>query len=193
MPRINSLNTFVLNSITGAAAGEQANYLGATMLFVQTSAPTGWTKDTTLNDYGLRVVSGSVSTGGVLGFSGVLTNRNLNGTLVLTGSIGGTTLVINNIPTHRHPRTGQGATTSQEFGATRHPNPPGTAPYVEFSPPNAPLFGSLTGDNYFPGTINGTPGTTTAHDHTASTSPSVTYASFNFSVKYVDVILATRT
>ena len=29
------------------------------MIFYQASAPSGWTQDTSLNDYGLRVVSGS--------------------------------------------------------------------------------------------------------------------------------------
>jgi hypothetical protein len=33
---------------------------GTRMLFQQSAAPTGWTKDVTLNDYGLRVVSGAV-------------------------------------------------------------------------------------------------------------------------------------
>lgn len=32
---------------------------GTRMLFQQTAAPTGWTKDITVNDYGLRVVSGA--------------------------------------------------------------------------------------------------------------------------------------
>lgn len=41
------------------------------MLFQQTAAPTGWTKDTTHNDKALRVVSGSVGTGGSSPFSTV--------------------------------------------------------------------------------------------------------------------------
>ena len=42
---------------------------GTLMLFVQTAAPTGWTKSTTHNDKALRVVSGSVSSGGSVAFS----------------------------------------------------------------------------------------------------------------------------
>lgn len=44
---------------------------GTRMLFQQTAAPTGWTKDTTHNDKALRVVSGSVVNGGAIAFSTV--------------------------------------------------------------------------------------------------------------------------
>ena len=56
---------------------------GTKMLFQQTTAPTGWTKDTTHNDKALRVVSGVVSSGGSSGFSVVF------GAGVATGSGGG--------------------------------------------------------------------------------------------------------
>jgi hypothetical protein len=42
---------------------------GTRMLFQQSAAPTGWTKDTTHNDKLLRVVSGSVGSGGGVPFS----------------------------------------------------------------------------------------------------------------------------
>lgn len=44
---------------------------GTLMLFQQTSAPTGWTKQTTHNDKALRVVSGTASSGGTNAFSTV--------------------------------------------------------------------------------------------------------------------------
>ena len=48
----------------------QAFPTGTKMLFNQTSAPTGWTKDTTNNDNSaIRVVTGSVGTGGSDGFT----------------------------------------------------------------------------------------------------------------------------
>lgn len=50
---------------------------GTVMLFVQTAAPTGWTKSTTHNDKALRVVSGTASTGGTTAFSSVLTSRTI--------------------------------------------------------------------------------------------------------------------
>src|SRR5262249_32277635 len=42
---------------------------GTNILFQQTSAPTGWTKQTTHNDKALRVVSGTASSGGTVAFS----------------------------------------------------------------------------------------------------------------------------
>jgi hypothetical protein len=44
---------------------------GTLMLFQQTSAPTGWTKQTTHDDKALRVVSGTASSGGTSAFSTV--------------------------------------------------------------------------------------------------------------------------
>lgn len=49
----------------------QAFPAGTKMLFVQTSAPTGWTKDTDQNDKALRIVSGTPGTGGSSPFSTV--------------------------------------------------------------------------------------------------------------------------
>jgi hypothetical protein len=42
---------------------------GTVMLFMQTAAPTGWTKSTTHNDKALRIVSGAASSGGSVNFS----------------------------------------------------------------------------------------------------------------------------
>jgi hypothetical protein len=44
---------------------------GTAMLFQQTSAPVGWTKQTTHNDKALRVVSGAAGSGGTNAFSTV--------------------------------------------------------------------------------------------------------------------------
>jgi hypothetical protein len=64
---------------------------GTVMLFQQTSAPTGWTKSTTHNDKALRIVSGTVGSGGATAFSSVL-----------NGSVGATTLTTSQIPSHAH-------------------------------------------------------------------------------------------
>jgi hypothetical protein len=64
---------------------------GTVMLFVQTAAPTGWTKSTTHDNKALRVVSGSVTTGGTQNF-----------TAVLNGTVGATTLTTAQIPSHTH-------------------------------------------------------------------------------------------
>lgn len=68
---------------------------GTVMLFVQSAAPTGWTKSTAHNDKALRVVSGSVSTGGSIAFSTAMSNGR-------SVTIGSTTLSISQIPSHYH-------------------------------------------------------------------------------------------
>lgn len=65
---------------------------GTVMLFVQTSAPTGWTKSTTHNDKALRVVSGAASSGGSYTFSSTFAN----------GNTGATTLSTAQMPSHTH-------------------------------------------------------------------------------------------
>jgi hypothetical protein len=68
---------------------------GTKMLFQQSSAPTGWTKDTTFNDAALRVVNGSTSSGGTNGFS----------TVNAQTAVGNTTLSTAQMPSHDHPYT----------------------------------------------------------------------------------------
>lgn len=67
---------------------------GTTMLFVQTSAPTGWTKSTTHDNKALRVVSGTASSGGSVSFTSAFTSQ--------TTTIGNTTLTTAQIPSHTH-------------------------------------------------------------------------------------------
>ena len=65
---------------------------GTRMLFQQSTAPTGWTKDTTVNDKALRVVSGTVGSGGVTGFSSIFSRT----------VVDSTTLVASQMPSHGH-------------------------------------------------------------------------------------------
>jgi len=70
---ITGTGTITATSFTGSGVGLTGvdPFPGGTkMVFVQASAPTGWTQDTTNNDKGLRVVSGSGGgTGGTHAFS----------------------------------------------------------------------------------------------------------------------------
>jgi len=101
---------------------------GTSMLFQQTAAPTGWTKQTTHDDKALRLVTGSVGTGGSVAFSTALGSgatvaggsvsgnpgSNLStdaGNLAVavgnlgvsvSGNIGSTTLSTSQIPAHNH-------------------------------------------------------------------------------------------
>lgn len=66
---------------------------GTKMLFQQTLAPDGWTKDTTHNDKSLRIVSGAAGSGGATAFSSVF------GASKITGSHN---LITTEIPSHSH-------------------------------------------------------------------------------------------
>lgn len=72
--------------------------VGTRMLFNQTAAPTGWTKDTTaaLNDSALRIITGTVGSGGSAAFSTAL------GVISIGGSTASHTLVTSEIPAHSH-------------------------------------------------------------------------------------------
>lgn len=71
---------------------------GTLMLFQQTAAPTGWTKQTTHNNKALRVVSGTASSGGTNSFTTVFADQ--TPTLSLTS--GATTLTTAQMPSHSH-------------------------------------------------------------------------------------------
>ena len=114
---------------------------GTSMLFQQSTAPTGWTKQTSHNNKALRVVTGSVSSGGsnsftdafnstktvsgTTGGSGVtitgstsgsgvtITGSTAGSTVTITGSTAAHTLTVAQIPSHTHREGG-----SQEFGTT---------------------------------------------------------------------------
>ena len=85
-----------LTSLTGALSAP----VGTRMAFHQAAAPTGWTQDTSKNDYMLRVVSGT------------------------GGSFGGTDSPIlnNTVPTHSHTTT---VTDPGHFHGTRFDNTAG--------------------------------------------------------------------
>ena len=65
---------------------------GTKMLFQQTSAPTGWTKVTSSNDVALRVVSGTVGSGGSVPFE----------TAFASQTIPTHSLSIAELPSHTH-------------------------------------------------------------------------------------------
>jgi hypothetical protein len=54
---------------------------GTVMLFVQTAAPTGWTKSTTHDNKALRVVSGTASSGGTVAFTTAFASKSVSGSL----------------------------------------------------------------------------------------------------------------
>ena len=79
---------------TSTAPASASFPAGTKMVFQQTAAPTGWTKDTTaaLNDSLMRIVTGTASSGGSTGFS----------TYNAATTTGATTLSTSQIPSHTH-------------------------------------------------------------------------------------------
>ena len=64
------------------------------MLFYQAAAPTGWTQNTSLNDYSLRVVSGS---GG-----GYTTGNGVSSLFSGSNTVGSTAITEAQMPSHTH-------------------------------------------------------------------------------------------
>lgn len=147
--------------VSQAPAGGQAFPSGTVMLFAQTSAPTGWTKNTsTGNDSALRLVTGSVSTGGSVAFSTVFVSNRAVSISSVTGSIGATTLTTPQIPAHSHPAGAGGG----------------------------PFSAGESSGAVFPGGT-GNAGGGGSHDHPLSVTGGS--GTTNIAVQYVDVIRAT--
>lgn len=94
---VNSTKINRLNSISGNGALD-AFPAGTKMLFQQTSAPTGWTKEVTYNDRALRIVSGAAGSGGSSPFSTVFGKT----------ATDGHSLSIAEMPVHSHTVTDPG-------------------------------------------------------------------------------------
>ena len=111
---LTSNGTSWVSQASGGGSGFDA---GTKMLFVQTSAPTGWTKDTTnYNNHAIRVVTGTASTGGTVDFTNAFVSQSVSGT------VGGTTLTTAEMPSHSHPVGG-----TSPGGNTGNPNASGWA------------------------------------------------------------------
>ncbi len=153
---------------------------GSRMLFQQSSAPTGWTKDTSLNNRALRIVSGSVTNGGGNSFTGVL-----NSTVTTSGGIvQNHTLTESQIPSHYHFAFRSGNHGQRRNGSNMSAN-------------NYPGSGSGAGNLYESYNISASGsvsnvgrtssvGSTSAHNH------GLTHPSFNLNVLYTDVIIAQK-
>ena len=136
---------------------------GTAMLFVQTSAPTGWTKSTTHDNKALRVVSGSAGSGGSVAFTTAFVSQ------AVAGTVGNTTLTESQIPSHTHviPTKTKGGV---QFS--------GGSQSYELGPDSTE--GTATSD------ATQSTGGGASHTHT------FTGTAINLAVSYVDVIIATK-
>ena len=185
-------------TITSASGGGVVDAFpsGTTMLFVQTAAPTGWTKSTSHDDKALRVVSGTASSGGTTAFSSVLTSR---------------TILEANLPAHTH--TGSGTTANNNVGhthtwsGTTSTDPGHTHSDSTVSFANGTNAGG--GANVVVGPTSTTTGLGGSHNHTVSGTTSGVSANhthtfsftsdssgsgtaMDFAIQYVDTIIAVK-
>ena len=166
-------NTQITGLITASQLASGITFpSGTALLFQQTTAPTGWTKSTAHDDKALRVVSGSVSSGGSVAFSTAFASK------AVSGSIGATTLSTSQIPSHSH-----------WISAAQVDDYNGTGTWG-----NGQMHGlwsdagsySSTDPNYSYGRYSLASGGGGSHDHT------FTGTAINMAVNYVDVIIATK-
>jgi len=140
---------------------------GTAMLFQQTAAPTGWTKSTTYNDYAIRIVNGTASTGGSSSFSTCFANQ--TPTINVSGlSAGATTISTAQMPSHSH-----GVPVWQYCGG---------------GPPTGIQYNYQSGSAATASTNN----TGGGGSHTHSISGSASSSAVTLAVQYVDHIIATK-
>lgn len=188
-PRFSASGSFAgvygVSSVVGSVIDETANYTGAVMVFQQTSAPTGWTKSTTDNDAILTATTGSLTTGGSLGFTSAFNaTRTASGALSLGSfTVGTSSVTAGMIPSHTHTVLSYDITANP----LRGPTGPASNPTM-----SVPTTSPITGSGSFPVAYTGP----TSHNHPSPSAGlntnSTTYFSRSFDLKYVDVIIATK-
>ena len=136
---------------------------GTRLLFQQTAAPTGWTKDSTHNDKALRVINGTVTSGGSVAFTTAFAQQ------AVSGTVGATTLTEAQIPSHTHSYSWYQSASKGSTGS----RPIGGATGTSTATVALNQVDSATGGGG-------------SHNHT------FTGTAINLAVQYVDVIIATK-
>ena len=154
---------------------------GTRMLFQQTAAPTGWTKDTSHNDKALRIVSGTAGSGGTNGLSTL--DATAVGTInsSIAGSTASHTLTTSQIPSHTHSGN-VNLRTNWEAGSSNL-SPVGTG--------DARYNGSASSPSFTTNATGGGGG----HSHgvgSLTVTSSFTGSPNALSIAYVDVIIAEK-
>ena len=151
---------------------------GTKMLFQQSSAPTGWTKDTAHNDKALRVVSGSVGSGGSHGFSARFGRGNVGVTSAISGRTAEHVITEAQMPRHRHSSNGSFALgrPDENDGTTANAIPT----HTRYRPSGHFRFGVSVAEA----------GNNQSHSHGAGSLRVSSSVALN--VRYVDVIIATK-
>ena len=167
--------TFPDATTQSTAAGAASIPSGSVVLFYQSAAPTGWTQVTSLNDYSLRLVSGTGgTTGGTTAFSTVFANQTPTITVNVSGlSAGATTLSTTQMPSHSHSLSNLYAVAVNNCGPYQTPNTINTGNgYVTFSTSNAGGGGS--------------------HTHSISGSATGSSTAVTLNVQYANIIICSK-
>jgi hypothetical protein len=145
---------------------------GTKMLFQQTSAPTGWTKqtDSSYNGVAFRGITGTVSSGGSTAFTDAFKSQ------TPAGTVGGTAISIDQMPLHSHPlRICNANDDANGLGGVIMRNQ-GTRTNTDYTGTPDDTFGHQMGGS----------GGGQTHTHT------FTGTAMALDVKYLDVIVATK-
>jgi len=162
----------VLNGLDARVQSlEDAFASGTKMLFQQSTAPTGWTKDTTHDDKALRVVTGTAGSGGTNAFSTLDATAAGTVNTSVTGSVGGTALTTAQLPNNwYHKPNTPGGDYSDNYANFNY-----QARHIDW--PTYRIQGSGQ-----------------AHSHSLSLTATSTFtgSANGLDVQYVDVIIATK-
>lgn len=139
---------------------------GTRMPFGQTAAPTLWTKDTTHNNKAMRLVTGTVSTGGSTAFTSILTSR---------------TLTTAELPAHTHSF----ADSSSDISFAR-------SSWLEGHSRDTNTFDGDGSSSAFIGSSDDDDTVTASVSFSGTTSSTGSGTAMDFDVQYVDVIIAQK-
>lgn len=156
---------------------------GTRLVFQQTTAPVGWTKVTTDNNKALRLVNGTVGSGGTQPFTTAFSNKSVTGSVA--GTVAGHTLTLSQMPSHRH-FTINGVTTT-DYPVPSASNSVTFKSNGSFSGPNYTLTGDVTEPTIGRTNAQGGDG---SHNH--GWSGTFTGTAIDMTVQYVDVIIASK-
>jgi len=156
--------------VTAIETGVHAS--GTKMLFQQTAAPTGWTKDTTnYNDHAIRVVTGTAGSGGTNAFSTLDATAAGTVNTSVSGSVGGTALSTSQLPNNwYHKPNTPGGELSDNYANFNY-----QARHIDW-----PTYRIQGG------------GATHTHSLSLTATSTFTGSANGLDVQYVDVIIATK-
>jgi len=154
---------------------------GTVMCFQQTSSPTGWTKITSYNDAHIRIVNGSVSTGGSVSFSSCMSLQAVGGTVTVTTNA--MTLSTGQMPSHAHWCSAANIDDYNFSGSSGNGQNHGLVSDAGGYTSNDPNYGA---GRYGQGSGGGS-----SHDH-GQVSAGFSGNNIDLRIKYVDCILASK-